>query len=86
MAKVHGILAEFSNPATLMKAAKAMRENGFKQFDCHSPFPIHGMDDAMGMKRSPLGYIIAVAAILGSITGFGLQAWVHSVAYPLVFS
>ena len=86
MAKVHGIIAEFTNPASLMKAGKSLNEKGYKQFDCHSPFPIHGMDDAMGMKRSPLGFIIALFAIIGGLVGFGLQTWAHSVEYPLIIS
>lgn len=86
MAKIHGLIAEFDNPSTLLKAGTAMRKKGFKQFDCHSPFPIHGMDDAMGLKRSPLGYIIALLAIIGALIGLGIQTWVHSIEYPLVIS
>ena len=40
----YGMLAEFNNPAELLEAAKKMRDAGYKDFDCHSPFPIHGMD------------------------------------------
>ena len=86
MAKIHGLIAEFDSPATLLKAGSAMHSKGFKHFDCHSPFPIHGMDDAMGLKRSPLGYIIALLAIIGAFVGLGLQTWVHAVEYPLVIS
>lgn len=86
MAKIHGLIAEFDNPSTLLKAGSAMRSKGFKHFDCHSPFPIHGMDNAMGLKRSPLGYIIAFFAIVGGLIGLGLQTWVHSIQYPLVIS
>ena len=86
MAKIHGLIAEFDSPSTLLKAGTAMRDKGFKQFDCHSPFPIHGMDNAMGLKRSPLGYIIAFFAIIGGLIGLGLQTWVHSIVYPLILS
>ncbi len=86
MAKTLGLIAEFEGPSSLLKAGKAMCDNGFKLFDCHSPFPIHGMDEAMGLKRSPLGYIIAFFAIMGGSIGLGLQTWVHSVAYPHVIS
>ena len=55
---VEGIIAEFENPAELIKAAEKMRDSDYKKFDCHSPFPIHGMDRAMGEKRSPLGWIV----------------------------
>ena len=51
-----GILAEFDNPTELMDAAHKVHDAKFKKFDCHSPFPIHGMDKAMGLKRSPLGW------------------------------
>ena len=53
--KTLGILAEFKDPAELLHAAEDMREAGYKRWDCHSPFPIHGLDDAMGMKPSILG-------------------------------
>ena len=57
------ILAEFKDPGALLHAAEKVRDEGYIKFDCHSPFPIHGMDDAMGEKRSPLGYIVAFVAI-----------------------
>lgn len=86
MAKLHGLIAEFDSPATLLQAGTALRDKGFEQYDCHSPFLIHGMDEAMGLKRSPLGYIIALFAIIGAIIGLGLQTWVHSIEYPLIIS
>ena len=86
MAQIHGIIAEFESPQALLKAGKELKEKGYKQFDCHSPFPIHGMDGAMGLKRSPLGYIIAFFAIVGGLIGFGLQSWVHSIEYPTIIS
>ena len=84
--KIQGLLAEFDNPGTLIKAAGAMREAGYKRFDCHSPFPIHGMDRAMGLRRSPLGYIVGFLCILGATVGFGLQSWVHTIEYPLIIA
>lgn len=84
--KTFGIIAEFSSPAALMEAAKQVRTAGYQRFDAHSPFPIHGMDDAMGLKRSPVGYIVGGMAALGAIIGFSLQTWVSTDAYPLVIS
>ncbi|MFQ6604633.1 MAG: DUF3341 domain-containing protein [Fidelibacterota bacterium] len=83
---IHGILAEFKNPHDLLEAARKVRDAGYRSFDCHSPFPIHGMDEAMGLKRSKLGFIVAIFAILGGLTGLTLQGWVHSYAYPLTIS
>jgi len=84
--KIEGLLAEFADPAALMKAAQKVRDAGYKKFDCHSPFPIHGMDAAMGLKRSSLGWIIGIAALIGTTGALGLQWWTSSVDYPLVIS
>ncbi|MFZ1728577.1 MAG: DUF3341 domain-containing protein [Bacteroidota bacterium] len=84
--KTHGFIAAFDNPAALISAAERTRDAGYKQFDCHSPFPIHGMDGAMGLKRSPVGFIAGGMAILGATIGFSLQTWVSTQAYPLIIS
>jgi hypothetical protein len=81
-----GVLARFENPAELIGAAKKVRDAGYEKFDCHSPFPIHGMDDAMGLKRSPLGFIVGAMTITGATLGMGFQAWVAAIDYPLVIS
>jgi len=84
--KTYALLAEFKNSAELLRAAEQIRSAGYRKFDCHSPFPIHGMDAAMGLGRSPIGYIVGGMAILGGAVGFALQTWVTTSAYPLVIS
>jgi len=84
--KIHGLLARFDGPGALLKAAAEVRNGGYKRFDCHSPFPIHGMDDAMKLKRSPLGWIAGLLALGGGIGMLTLQWWTSSLAYPLVIS
>lgn len=84
--KTHYLIAAFDNPAALIDAAAHTRDAGYRLFDCHSPFPIHGMDDAMGLKRSPVGFIVAGMALIGAAVGFSLQTWVSTQAYPLVIS
>ncbi len=86
MGNTSGVLASFDNPAQLLAAAKKIREAGFTKFDCHSPFPIHGMDAAMGLKRSPLGYFVFVVAVFGLVSGFALEWWTSTIDYPLVIS
>ncbi|NBR64239.1 MAG: DUF3341 domain-containing protein, partial [Verrucomicrobia bacterium] len=49
---LHGLGAEFSSPSALMHAAEKVRDSGFRKWDVYSPFPIHGMDAAMGFQRS----------------------------------
>jgi hypothetical protein len=84
--KTYGILAEFRNTGHLMHAAKKTNKAGYKKYDCYSPFPIHGMDDAMGLKPSKLGFIVLGHALVGFLGGLALQIWTSSIAYPLNIS
>ena len=82
----YGILAEFATPADLYHACERVRDAGFTRWDAHTPFPVHGLDRAMGLRRSPLPWIVLGMALTGAALGFILQWWVHAVAYPLVIS
>jgi len=84
--KILGMLGQFNSASELMKAAEKFHEAGYKKYDCHSPFPVHGMDHAMGLKRSQLGWIVGIAAIIGTTSALGLQWWTSTIDYPLVIS
>ena len=84
--QVYGVLAEFSNPGTLLHAAKAVREAGYRHFDTHSPFPIHGMDKAMGLGNSIVGWITLGGGIAGLALATWMQWWMGEVAYPINIS
>jgi hypothetical protein len=86
MEQVYGAIAEFAGPAELLDAARKTREAGYQVWDAHSPFPIHGMDDAMGLGQSRVGFIAGTCGAIGLICGFLLQWWTQSVDYPLVIS
>ncbi len=80
------MIAEFKAPNELLHAAEKIRDFGIKDFDTHSPFPIHGMDDAMGLKDSNLDFIVLCGGAVGATFGLGLQSWVSHVAYPMLIS
>lgn len=82
----YGILAEFATPADLYRACEGVRDAGFTRWDAHTPFPVHGLERAMGLRRSPLPWIVLVMGLTGTAAGFLLQWWVHTQAYPLVIS
>ncbi len=84
--ELHGLLAEFPNPGALYHAAEGVRDAGYKHFDTHSPFPIHGMDDAMGLPNSKVGWICLIGGITGLALGTWLQWWTSAVDYPLNIS
>jgi hypothetical protein len=79
------VLAEFKNPHDLLHAAQKVSKQGYKSFDTYSPFPIHGMDDAMNLKPSKLGWIVLVGGAIGLIGGFSMQTFM-ALDYKLVIS
>jgi len=79
---LYGLLAEFCDPGALLHAAREIRRAGYKHFDVHSPFPIHGMDRAMGLGNSKVGFIALVSGIAGFLLGWWMQWWMGAVDYP----
>jgi hypothetical protein len=84
--RVLGMVAEFSDAGKLLQAAARTAHAGYEKFDCHSPFPIHGMDEAMKLKRSPLGWMVGIMALSGAAAAMALQGWTSVVDYPLIIS
>ncbi|PYQ64127.1 MAG: DUF3341 domain-containing protein [Acidobacteria bacterium] len=84
--EVFGALAEFATPAELYHACEGVRDAGYTRWDAHTPFPIHGLERAMGLRASRLPWVVLVTAVLGAVSGIGLQGWVSTIAYPLVIS
>ena len=84
--KLFGLLAEFENPGKLMSAAAAVAEAGYTKFDAYSPFPIHGMDDAMKLKNSKLGWIVIFHAMLGFSIAISMIYFMMVMDYPMNIS
>lgn len=81
-----GVLAQFENPGTLMHACERVRDAGYTRWDAHTPFPVHGLDKAMGLKPSLVPWIVLVLGFSFAGVGFALQWWVHVDAYELIIS
>jgi hypothetical protein len=76
--------AEFNSATEIYNAAEKVRDAGYTVWDCHSPFPIHGMDGAMGMKKSWLSAFVFVCGIAGFLTGLGLVTITSFGIYPTI--
>lgn len=83
---IHGLVADFSSPDKLMAAIAAARQAGYTKMEAYTPFPIHGIDDAMGAKPSILGYLVLIGSATGLALAVGLQWWTGTIAYPLVIA
>jgi hypothetical protein len=81
-----GALAEFQTPAELYHACEGVRDAGYTRWDAHTPFPVHGLERAMGLRDSRLPWVVLLLALGGAAAGMGLQGWVSTIAYPLVIS
>ncbi len=82
MAK-HCVVGYYFSPEDIIEATRKVRERGFAKFDAFTPFPVHGIDEALGIKRSFLPYISFVAAVGGLMTAAGLEIWTHLYSWPI---
>jgi hypothetical protein len=81
---LHGIMAEFDTATELVDAARRVRDAGYVRTDAFSPFPLHEIDEALGIKRSVLPYLIFGGGITGLMTGFALEFFVHVYDFPII--
>ncbi len=82
--KLFGISALFNTPDEIIHAAKVIAESGYKKFDINTPYPVHGMDRAMKLKPSKLGYITLAFGLGGAAFALFFMWWTMSVDYPQI--
>jgi len=78
------MIAEYESPAALTHGAEAVRDAGYRKWDVYSPFPVHGMEEAMGLPGSRVGYIVGLGAIVGAGGAMLMQWWMSAVDYTLI--
>jgi hypothetical protein len=78
------ILAEFKSAHDVLHAAEKVRDAGYVRWDTHTPFPVHGMDRAMGLRDSRLGWIVLVFALTGLTGAFAMMQWMNGIDYTTV--
>jgi hypothetical protein len=84
MSMKFGLLAEYATPADLMHAAEKIRDAGFRRWDVFSPFPVHGMNQAMGLKNSKVGWFSFCGGVSGYTVGMIMIWWMNANDYPIV--
>ncbi|NIP18513.1 MAG: DUF3341 domain-containing protein, partial [Xanthomonadales bacterium] len=76
-------MAEFHEPDSLLAGVERAREAGYRKMDAYSPFPIEGLAEALGFRRTRIPLVVFLGGLVGCLGGFFLQYWVSAVDYPL---
>ena len=82
----NGLVASFNSVDTVLEAVRVLRSGGIERIDVHSPHPIHGLDDALGLKGSPLPWGAIAGAAIGLGSGIWMAWWMNAVDYPFIIS
>ncbi|MBC7528268.1 MAG: DUF3341 domain-containing protein [Chthonomonadaceae bacterium] len=81
--KLYGLVAEFSDPDVLLTAAKQTHNAGYRKLDAFSPFPVHGLSDAIAFEDYKVPWTVFFMGLLGVTCGFAMQIYVSYIDYPL---
>lgn len=79
--QLYGLIAEFATPDAVILAARKAHEAGYRRMDAYSPLPVHGLAEAMGVRRTRVPFVVLVGALCGAVFGYGLQYYMTALAY-----
>jgi len=80
---VVGVVGLFDTPDDLLRAAEIVRDDGQRKWDCHTPYPVHGLDDAMSLPPSPIPYLTIGAGFTGLATAIAMTGGLNTLQYPI---
>jgi hypothetical protein len=81
--EIYGLIAEFPDPASVVAAARQVREAGYRKVDAFSPYPIEALSEALEFHKSKLPLLVLMGGAAGLVGGYGLQYWTSVIDYPL---
>ncbi len=81
--EIYGLMAEFPDPASVVAAARRVREAGYRKVDAFSPYPIEELSEALEFHKSKLPLLVLIGGAAGLVGGYGLQYWTSVIDYPL---
>jgi hypothetical protein len=80
---LYGLVAEFDTPTALVQAAHSARAAGYSKMDAYTPFPVEGLPEALGFRRTKMPMLILIGGITGVLAGFALQYYCAVISYPI---
>ncbi len=81
--RIYGLLAEFEAPESLLSAAERAYADGYRHMDAHTPFPVHGLAEAIGFHTNRVPLLVLIGGIVGAGVGFFSQYWAAVIDYPI---
>ncbi|HEX8558947.1 MAG TPA: DUF3341 domain-containing protein [Pyrinomonadaceae bacterium] len=79
----YGLMAEFDNPSDAVAAARRVHEEGYTKVDAFSPYPVEELSEAIGVHSTKMPLVVLAGGILGGLTGYLLQFYIHTIYYPI---
>ncbi|TPV96778.1 MAG: DUF3341 domain-containing protein [Myxococcales bacterium FL481] len=84
--KTYGLLAEYESAADIYHACEKVRDAGYRLWDSYTPYPVHGLEKAMGVGPSKVPWITFACGMVGASIGFSAQTWVSAFDYPIIYA
>lgn len=81
---VYGLMAEFDNPTSLVNATSRAYQEGYRQMDAYSPFPVEGLSESLGFHRTRVPLIVLIGGLAGCFGGFFLQYYIAVIYWPVI--
>jgi hypothetical protein len=79
--RLYGLMAEFATPGEVLHASKSAYYAGYRRMDAYSPMPIHGLDEAIGFRKTRVPLVVLIGALIGAAAGYGLCWFMTAVPY-----
>jgi mono/diheme cytochrome c family protein len=81
-----GWIAEYGDEHQLLEAARKVRESGYTKIDAFTPYPVHGIDEALGVGPTKLPFIALVCGLTGTCLALAMEIWTNAIDYPYIIS
>lgn len=80
---IHGVLAEFNDPSSLIAGIRRVRAAGYRKMDAYTPYPIEEVMEEMGLHRNIMPVLVFFGGLTGALAGLGLEYWTSVIDYPI---
>jgi len=79
---IYGLMAEFETAEEILAAVRRARQDGYRDMDAYTPYPVEGLSEELGLTRSRVPFVVLVGGLVGAAGGFFMQYWAMAVDYP----